>query len=110
MNPRDDAMDPRLGLAVGVRTDRTTARVDADEDHAATGVRERSDGLRDLVLRDALFELEHVRFAGVPPLELVGGQRLVIHAALLANFFRAVSSIEKYAITAGVFRARRTAV
>ena len=87
MNPRDDSMDPRLGLTVGVRTDRTTVGIDADQDRAATGVRERGDGLRDLVLRDALFELERVRFAGVPRVELIRGQRLVINAAPLTNFW-----------------------
>src|SRR6056297_4040753 len=92
MNPRDDSMDPRLGLTVGVRTDRATTRIDTDQDRPATRVRERGDGLGGLVLRHALLELEHVRFAGEPRVELDRGQPLVIHEAPLANFFRPDSS------------------
>jgi len=88
MNPRNDSMDPRFGFTVGVGTDRATARIDTDQDRPATGVREGGDGLRDCVLRDALLELEHVRFAGVPRVELVRGQRPVIRVAPLANFSR----------------------
>lgn len=88
MNPRNDSMEPRSGFTVGVGTDRATVRIDTDQDRPVTGAREGGDGLRDCVLRDALLALKHVRFAGVPRVELVRGQRLVIRAAPLADFLR----------------------
>lgn len=65
MDLRYDAVQSCLCLTIDAGATRITRRRDADQYDAPVGVGERSDRFGDLVLRDALFELDGLRLTGV---------------------------------------------